>query len=106
MSKQIYIVFGRTGAWEDIEEWIVKAYTDIFKARAHVELANVRAKEIMVQYEVIRDKWLSDESEDAYSVLEEGLEKLLQMNEYDSEMRLDTYSGTGYDVRGPVELEE
>jgi hypothetical protein len=77
---KIYIVEGTTGEYSDRMEWIVCAFTNEQKAKAHVEGAAKRAREIFLA----------------------GYPR--QRNEFDPEMQMD-YSGTEYFL-SETELQE
>ncbi len=81
----LYIVRGRTGEYSDRHEWAVKAFCHESDARALVEKASGRARELELLME------------DLYNRDVEG------KNEYDPHMHMD-YTGTYYDIE-VVELE-
>jgi hypothetical protein len=82
----IYVVEGSTGEYSDHTEWLVKAYKDESKAKAHV----VRATEVANKLFQSRESKFSEGENET--------------NPYDPDMRMD-YTGVHYTYFS-VELEE
>lgn len=84
--ETVFVVMGSTGEYSDRGEWSVVAYTVEADAKAHVERAQARAREIFQKFD--GSTW--------------GWEREKDPNEHDPNMCLD-YTGTRYYVM-PVPL--
>lgn len=81
---KVYPVWGKTGEYADLREWIVTAYTSKKRAEKHAADAMNAAREIFCT------------RPDRYSVPEPG-------NPFDPEMSMD-YTGTEYYVGLPLKV--
>lgn len=86
MNESVYVVMGSTGEYSDRGEWPVVAYSVEDDAKAHVERAQARAREIFQKWHGRAWHWSKEEDP----------------NEHDPDMCLD-YTGTTYYVM-PVPL--
>lgn len=93
--KEIYILEGGTGAWEDKSNWIVKAFVSEKAAEEHKLKCEEHYKNLLIKYKV--------EDYDAL-YFHSDYEGYNEINPYDPNGYMD-YTGTFYSIK-PVELEE
>ena len=50
MTKNIYVVFGMTGEYDDAHDWAIAAYTDKAMAEEHAKLAYKDSVRLLQEY--------------------------------------------------------
>lgn len=89
---KVYLVQAGTGEYDCKMSWTLGAFLDKEKAEARVKLAKARAEHIIALYK-------HHTGRDCGWIMEDDLEELEVVNEFDLNMLIDITSGISYGMR-------